>query len=186
MFSYRNVAKHLNITNFYFFMKNTNIQEYLENLFINNIYESNKLLTLEETIEVDNFLCTLEEKLDFIINNTKIKSSNTDELYLLEKFGRRAANVEVIKPNASTEKEKTEVKKLIDTGNSNYLISKLEDYYKDIDCTQKQTVLINSINRYIMAATDVSSNERHDDEFINKLRELKTRTEKFTFQPRLH
>lgn len=167
-------------------MKNTNIQEYLENLFINDIYESNKLLTLEETIEVNNFLCSLEEKLDFIVTNTKIKSNTTEDLYLLEKFGKRAANVELIKPNASTERERNEVKKVLKNGDGNYLISKLEDYYNNIDCTQKQYILINSINRYIWAATDVSSNERHDDTFISKLQELKDRTEKFTFQPRLH
>jgi len=167
-------------------MKNTNIQEYLENLFINDIYESNKLLTLEESIEVDNFICSLEEKLNFIVSNTKIKSNTTEDLYLLEKFGRRAASVEVIKPNATTERETNEVKKVIKNGDGNYLISKLEDYYNTIDCDQKKLILINSINRYIVAATDVSSNERHDDEFITKLRELKTRTENFSLEPRFH
>lgn len=189
MFSYRNIAKHLNITNFYFFMKNTNIQEYLENLFINNIYESNKLLTLEETIQVNDFLCSLEEKLDFIVSNTKIKSNTTEDLYLLEKFGRRAANVEVIKPDTATENQKNRIAKIVnnpDSSDDDKLLDQLEDYYNNIDCSQKQAVLISSINMYIHLATIGSANEKHANNFVDKLKDLRTRTEEFTMEPRFH
>lgn len=188
MFSYRNIAKHLNITNFYFFMKNTNIQEYLENLFINNIYESNKLLTLEETIQVNDFLCSLEEKLDFIITNTKIKSNTTEDLYLLEKFGKRAANVDVIKPDATSEREKDRITKIVNNQGSmedDKLLNQLEDYYNNIDCTQKQTILVNSLNKYINLAMSGSSNSKHAEDFIDKLKKIRTKTEEFTFQPRI-
>lgn len=169
--------------------KQNNIQEYLENLFLNDIYEPNKILSLEETIEVNNFLCTLEEKIDFIINNTKVKSNSTDDLYFIEKFGKRAAGTDIVKPDQANEKEKDRITKIINNQGSSLeddkLLGQLEDYYNNIDCDQKRRILIQSLDKYISLAMSGTSNSKHAEDFIDKLKDIKKRTEEFTFEPRL-